>query len=133
MFINEILNEVYSYDELRTIVVVESDSSGKWDFQFTTAYKKGYKKHSNDKRVMENLDRLLKHITSYDRIPPIESYPPEYNVHPIKKDKRFTGSLWAHIKGQKIGLLFYVRINPETQKPTIELVHLGTHQEIGWS
>lgn len=133
MIINEILNQGYSYEELTTIALVESDSNSDWDFQYTTAYKKGYKKHSKDKRVMDNLNRLLGHITSYDKIPPIDSYPPEYNVHPIKQDKKFMGSLWAHIKGQKIGLLFYVRINPQTKKPTIELVHLGTHQEIGWS
>lgn len=133
MIINEVICEVYSYEDLTTVIFKEEKGGGKWDFQYTTAYKKGFKKHSRDKRVMDNLEKLIDHITSYDRVPPIESYPIEYNVHPIKKDKRFTGSMWAHIKGQKIGLLFYVRIDPNTNKPTIEFVHLGTHQEIGWS
>jgi mRNA-degrading endonuclease YafQ of YafQ-DinJ toxin-antitoxin module len=133
MIIAEILKEYYSYDELTQVILTETNVTDNWDFQFTTAYKKGYKKHSNDKRVMNNLDILINHIKSFDKIPPITSYPAEYNVHQIKEDKRFSGMLWGHLKGQKIGLLFDIMQDPKTKKLTLKLVHLGTHQEIGWS
>jgi hypothetical protein len=133
MIMSEILNEIYSYKDLTTVILVEENVNDNWDFQFTTAYKKGYNKHSNDYRVMENLNKLINHIKSFDKIPPITSYPPEYNVHLIKKDKRFSGSLWGHLKGQKIGILFDISQDPKTKKLILKLIHLGTHQEIGWS
>jgi len=118
----------YSQQELSEFTLMEA--AGDWQVQQSTAFKKGFKKHRNDKRTMQAFKDVMEFVQSYDRIPPLADYPIEFNAHPIKKDAKFIGTTWVHLKGQKLGLLFKVQVgNPNT----IQLIHLGTHQEIGWS
>jgi mRNA-degrading endonuclease YafQ of YafQ-DinJ toxin-antitoxin module len=118
----------YSQQELSEFTLMEA--AGDWQVQQSTAFKKGFKKHRNDKRTIQAFKDVMEFVQSYDRIPPMADYPIEFNAHPIKKDAKFAGTTWVHLKGQKLGLLFKVQVG----KPnTIQLIHLGTHQEIGWS
>ena len=119
----------YTTEELTTFYLLESVDN--WQVQQSTAFKRGFKKYRNDKRVMNSFKILMDHIKQYPRIPPMSEYPVEFNVHHIKRDSRFPGSIWAHLKGQQIGVLFY--IVREGQTNTVKLVHLGTHQDLGWS
>ena len=125
MKLSELTSEVYSTAELTSYHLLESNRG--WQITTSTAFKKGKKKYRNDRVVVGAMDELINFIIQHDGIPPIRDYPPHLNVHQIKSDKRFPGSLWAHLKGQKIGLLFYVKPN------LIQLVHIGTHQQLGWS
>lgn len=125
MLINEIITP-YTLKELTTYHLVESSED--WEISQTSAFKKGFRKHSRDTRVMQGYEAIMDFIKNSDKVPSIADYPPQYNVHQIRKDKRFErGSLWAHLKGQKIGLLFTV------EPGKIDLIHLGTHQELGWN
>jgi mRNA-degrading endonuclease YafQ of YafQ-DinJ toxin-antitoxin module len=118
----------YSQQELSEFTLMEA--AGDWQVQQSTAFKKGFKKHKNDKRTIQAFKDVMEFVQSYDRVPPMADYPIEFNAHPIKKDAKFVGTTWVHLKGQKLGLLFKVQVG----KPnTIQLIHLGTHQEIGWS
>jgi len=127
--LNEQTAQSYSSHELFEFDLMED--TGGWNVMQSTAFKKGFKKHRNDQRVMASLQQLLEFIKNHPREPQISTYPIEFNVHPIKQDKRFAGSLWSHIKGQKIGLLFKIDTTGSSNK--LYLIHLGTHQEIGWS
>jgi len=115
----------YTHAELTTLFL--SESNGQWNIEETKAFRKGLKKYSNDKTVMKAYKELKDFILSHDDVPPVRSYPPHLNIHQIKRDKRFVGSMWGHLKGQKIGILFYVRQN------SIAFVFIGTHQQLGWS
>jgi mRNA-degrading endonuclease YafQ of YafQ-DinJ toxin-antitoxin module len=115
----------YTFEELTTFELLEALED--WQVVQSSAFKKGLKKHSKDARVLEAFNSLLNFIKNYDRVPAIRDYPPEFYVHQIKQDKRFPNTLWAHLKGQKIGLLFSV------DPGVISLIHLGTHQEVGWN
>lgn len=117
----------YSNESLTTFELYESD--GGWTVQQTSAFKSGFKKHSKNPRVMKEFKKLLEFIKDHNQTPSIRSYPPELNVHQIKKDKRFENTLWGHLVGQLIGILFSV----DAETKTIKLIHIGTHQEIGWS
>ena len=125
MIINEVIFKPYTFEELTTFSLVESE--GDWQVSQSSAFKKGFKKYSKDGRVMEGFNDIMNFIKDHNSVPPIRDYPPQYNVHQIKQDKRFANTLWAHLKGQKIGLLFSVDLG------IIKLIHMGTHQELGWS
>lgn len=130
MILSELLDdviEIYEDVELFTFDFMENSQNG-WEFLASSAFKKGLKKHRNDKRVMKAFKELTDFVIQHNERPNIRDYPQEFNVHAIKHDPKFAGTLWSHLKGQVIGLLFSV----ENDK-TIKLIHLGTHQEIGWS
>ena len=125
MKITDLLLEIHTTADLTSFQICEAVDG--WKISESSAFKKGKKKYRNDKVVVSAMNELINFIIQYDDIPPIREYPHHLNVHQIKRDKRFPGSLWAHLKGQKIGLLFYVNPN------LIQLVYIGTHQQLGWS
>jgi mRNA-degrading endonuclease YafQ of YafQ-DinJ toxin-antitoxin module len=131
--LNQIVKE-YRVDELFTFEDVISEDMENlqpikneiWDVDYSNAFKKGLKKHSNNPRVTEELKQLESFILSNNRKAAIETYPPQFNVHVIKRDPKFAGSYSAHVMGKKIITLFYV----ENGKPnTLRWIFVGTHQE----
>lgn len=121
----ELIEDVYTYQDLTNFVFTES--LGDWNVMQSSAYRKGLKKHQNDKRVMSALHDLLTFIQSQDTSPPVAAYPHQFNVHTIRFGTQYTMPLWAHLKGQTIGLLF------DVEPGTIKLYGLGTHKEAGVS
>ena len=134
---NELIKRVveeYSLDDLFTFEDIISEDmedlqpfkNEKWYVDYSNAFKKGLKKHSKNLRVTEELKELEKFIVSNSRKVSQEEYPPQYNVHVIKRDPKFAGSYSAHVMGKKIITLFYVENgNPNT----LRWIFVGTHQE----
>ena len=120
MLINEILN-TYSIEDFTTVALTEA--VGDWTITHSTAYKRGYKKHSKDSRVVNSMNALIDFITSHEGVPPVRSYPIEFNVHMLRQNDWKPNALWAHIKGQQVGVGFYVTPG------LIELFCLGSHRE----
>lgn len=116
--------QIYTTDELHTYEVTES--VGDWKVLQSTAFKKGLKKYRHDKTVMNAFKELTDYIFSHHGVPPVRGYPPHLNIHQIKRDKRFYGALWGHLKGQSIGVMFYIKSGE------LRLVHMGTHSQLGW-
>lgn len=109
---NELIKRVveeYSLDDLFTFEDIISEDmedlqpfkNEKWDVDYSNAFKKGLKKHSKNPRVTEELKELEKFIVSNSRKVSQEEYPPQYNVHVIKRDPKFAGSYSAHVMGKK--------------------------------
>lgn len=128
------ITEEYSLDELFTFensITEDMENlqplkTEKWDVDYSNAFKKGVKKHINNPRVIEELKQLEQFIISQDKKPSHEIYPPQFNVHIIKRDPKFAGSYSAHLMGKKIITLFYVENgNPSS----LRWIFLGTHQE----
>ena len=94
-----------------------------WPVVQTRAFKKGYKKHKNNTRVLQELKKLLTFINEYEEVPKIDEYPPELRVHQITSDAKYPNTMWAHLQGQKIGVAFCLKDGK------VRLLHLGTHQE----
>lgn len=84
----------------------------------TSAYKRGYKKHKNDKRVMGPLKELLKHLI-YNK-----DVPNEFNDHMLSNGE-LKGLRTAHIKGQQVVILY------QLTDDSLKLLGLGSHHEIG--
>ena len=122
MLINEIFSG-YTVNEWTTVTLVESD--GEWSTTQTTAYKKGLKIYSKNAAVMNSLIELLNFIKQHRMPPAIDSYPPKFNVHMIPKHKYYSRELWAHLRGQSIGLMFSV------EPGVINLRCIGTHDDCG--
>ena len=124
MLINEIILEEYSAADYETIELFESAEH--WRMTNTRAFKKGWKKYKNELRVVDSLNHLMGFIKKHKQIPAMKDYPPEYNVHILKRMKSgLQGTYWAHLKGQNIGLLF------DIEHGELHLIHIGTHQTIG--
>jgi len=79
-------------------------------------FKKGFKKHRNDKVVMDSLKDMLDHI-KFNRIPPAE-----YNAHQLKA--RMKGYWDAHLKGSQVLLLYQILDDK------LVLAGLGSHKEL---
>ena len=120
------LNELDTYDfehffdfENQTLF----EDSEQWTVRQSSNFKKGYKKHIRDPRVKEALTEILQGLKRGKH--PME-LDPRFNVHPIRsKGNPWRGYYDAHLKGQKIILLFYW----DKDDKRIDLAHLGTHQE----
>jgi len=124
MNINEI--QCYTHVDLTTFTLLEAAKD--WNVLQSSAFKKGMKKYRNDKTVMKAYKEVIGFILDHDgAVPPVRSYPPHLNVHQIKRHATEAGSMWAHLKGQKIGLMFYVTPNE------VRAIHIGTHQKVGMS
>lgn len=121
----------YQMVDFTTFYLVESTTD--WEILESSAFKKGKKKYSNDKRVMNALSNLTRFITSNDKTPAIVNFPPEFYVHYIKEGGIAQGGFSAHLKGQKIIVIFFLENKKnENSKNQIKFVHLGTHQDVGW-
>ncbi|MCK4518266.1 hypothetical protein KAT92_05815 [Candidatus Babeliales bacterium] len=120
MNIDEI--QTYSHADLTTFTLLED--AGNWRVVQSSAFKKGMKKHRNNKVVVAAFKEIMNFIKSHDGVPPVRSYPPHLNVHHIKRHATHAGSMWAHLQGQKIGLMFYVDPNE------VKLIHIGSHQQV---
>jgi mRNA-degrading endonuclease YafQ of YafQ-DinJ toxin-antitoxin module len=127
--------EEYSEKELFTFTLVESAVDGNplqtehWRVEYSNAFKKGLKKHANNPKVTQALSRLEQFIITNPQHPAIETYPPDLNVHPIKRDNVFAGAFSAHLVGRKIITLFRVEREEKTGKSILKFLHVGTHQE----
>lgn len=125
----------YSKKELFTFTLVESAVDGNplqtdhWRVEYSNAFKKGLKKHANNPKVTQALSRLEQFIITNPQHPAIETYPPDLNVHPIKRDNVFAGAFSAHLVGRKIITLFRVERDEKTGKSILKFLHVGTHQE----
>jgi mRNA-degrading endonuclease YafQ of YafQ-DinJ toxin-antitoxin module len=111
---------VESINEFGIVEAVE------WKIVKSSAFKKGDKKHRNNKRYTTSFDTLMGFIQSQTQAP--QSYPTEFNVHPIGKHKVYPkGILDAHLVGQQIVLLFDV----DYTSNIIKLYNTGSHREVG--
>lgn len=110
------------------IVSLVSNPPDNWQIQTTNNFNKSFKKYKKDDRVLQGILDLLQFIVSNDGVPDPRNYPIQLNVHQIKYGiaEPYRNSLWAHLKGQKIGILFRV------ENHTVTLLNLGTHQDFGW-
>jgi len=121
----DIFESIYTYEDLTTFEL--SEALGDWKVMQSNAYRKGLKKHQNDRRVMSSLQDLLTFIQDYNSPPPVSSYPHQFNVHTIRFGTQYNMPLWSHLKGQTLGLLF------DVEPGVIKLYGLGTHKEAGVS
>jgi len=109
-------------------IITDLVEAGGWTIGRTKAFKRGLKKYGNDQRVMTALKQIETFVTSHNQMPMTNSFPAELYVHRIRADDRFPkDTLWAHLKGQKIGLIFSMQKNMQ-----LNLIALGTHQDMGW-
>jgi mRNA-degrading endonuclease YafQ of YafQ-DinJ toxin-antitoxin module len=128
MSIVQSLLEYHSTDPFEIIEWSLLEDS-QWSVGETKAYRKGMNKYQNDKRVMTALRGLIQFVVSQSRQPRISDYPPELYVHAVGPDRRLPkGTLWCHLRGQKIGLAFQVNY----EEKMLELLGLGTHEDMGW-
>lgn len=127
MLISEITQ--YTTEELTAFTLTEAAED--WVISQSNAFKKGLKKYKNDKRVMDSFKDVMNIIKSHDAKPRLEDFPPEYNAHAINVARKdLQGTTSVHLKGQKIIMLF--RMENAEPKNIIELIHMGTHQDVGW-
>lgn len=109
-------------------VVYLHEAAGGWSVGESRAFRKAKKRYAGDQRIMGALNALISFIQKHPNPPPLQSYPPELSVRMIRQDKRFgDNAFWAHLKGQKIGVLFTV------EQGQINFLFMGTQQDIGWS
>lgn len=101
-----------------------------WTVYQSNAYKKGMKpkKYGNNPKVVKGIKAIIDFIKSHEGAPGVRDYPHQYNVHMIKKDKMYANTMWAHLDGQKLGVIFSV----DADKKGIYLINVGTHQDMGW-
>lgn len=95
-----------------------------WSVGETKTYRKGMGKYQADKRIMKALSDLIQFVTNQPKQPPLEQYPNELNVHPLRSYPN--GTLWAHLKSQHVGVVF----KPNYQTKELELLNLCTHDKI---
>lgn len=126
MQIREILDLIDDLFDDQIFEIMEDADVGNWKVLASNAYKKGLKKYEKDQKVRENLDRLLKFIGEHDTPPQLESYPPDLNIHFIRRAKTFNNGLWGHLKGQNIGIAFSLDNNSKELK----LINLGSHRRV---
>lgn len=132
---------IYSYQDLYTFEntrIFEQQDSGKWQINYSNAFNRGWKKHKRNLKITAPYDELIKFIVSNPGIPKIEEYPPKFKAHRIHSNNRsFTpNTIQAHLMGSKIILMFEViPANPDDPNSlnTLNLLHIGTHQEVGQS
>jgi mRNA-degrading endonuclease YafQ of YafQ-DinJ toxin-antitoxin module len=98
------------------------EGKDEWTVRQSSNFKKGYKKHIRDKRVAEGLTEILSALKEGTH--PMQ-LPAKYNVHPLKSKGPWGGYYDAHLKGQKILLIFAW----DKDDKRIDLAHLGTHEE----
>lgn len=110
------------------LVGLVNNPPGAWQIQTTNNFNRSFKKYKKDDRVLQGILDLLQFIVQGDAVPHPKNYPIQLNVHQIKYGiaEPYRNSLWAHLKGQKIGILFRV------ENSTVTLLNLGTHQDFGW-
>jgi hypothetical protein len=113
--------EYITESDYTTIALREQD--GNWIITQTNAYKKGLKKYKNNTKVMNSLKKLLDFIKQHDNVPPINTYPPEMNIHFLKIHPNYERPLWGHLQGTRIGLVF------DVQPGEINLLCIGTHPD----
>jgi mRNA-degrading endonuclease YafQ of YafQ-DinJ toxin-antitoxin module len=123
MSIVESLLEYHSIGPLEIIEWTLLEDSG-WSMGETKSYRKGMNKYQSDGRVMKALQDLLQFVMNQPKMPSLDQYPHESNVHPLRSYPK--GTLWAHLKGQHIGVVF----RPNYQDKQIELLNLCTHDQI---
>lgn len=101
-----------------------------WTVYESNAFKKGMKpkKYGNNKKVVKGIADIVSFIKGHDTAPSVREYPHQYNVHAITKDNVYAGTMWCHLDGQKIGMIFSV----DAAKKGIYLINVGTHQDMGW-
>lgn len=126
MQIREILDLIDELFDDQIFEIMEDAEVGNWKVLASKAYNKGLKKYQNDQKVMENLDRLLKFISEHDTPPPINSYPPDLNIHVIKVAKTFKNALWGHLKGQNVGIAFSL----DNDSKELKLINMGGHKKV---
>jgi hypothetical protein len=113
--------ETNSVADYTTFVLVEQ--KGNWTVSQTNAYRKGLKKYKNNVKVISSLEKLLDFIQQHDGVPPLDSYPPEMNIHFLKVHPNYERPLWGHLQGRKIGIVFDVKLGE------INLLCIGTHPD----
>jgi mRNA interferase YafQ len=94
-----------------------SESEIKRSFTQNSVYKKGYKKHKHNRKMIEALKSFLKSLKNSEEIDR------RFNDHPLHgklKDYRS-----AHLVGQSIVILYKIDGN------IVNLLGLGSHSDIG--
>lgn len=123
MRLEEIIQENYPESGFFDFTPILNEDESGWTVYQSSNFKKGWKKHKNDKRVSSALYDLIDQLKNGTHP---KDLPPQYNAHRLKKvDPNWSGYWDAHLKGQKIILIF----DWDPDNKTIKLAHLGTHQE----
>jgi mRNA-degrading endonuclease YafQ of YafQ-DinJ toxin-antitoxin module len=123
------INDLFTFDttylgeDLNNLKPYETEN---WDIDYSNAFKKGVKKYRNNPKVLKELKELERWITSHSEKPEKSTFPPQYNVHIIKTDPKFSGAYDAHIIGSKIITLFFIETDSEKLK--LRWIYLGTHE-----
>ena len=126
---------VYTREDFETFEswdLFEAESD--WEVSRSRAFKTGFKKHRNNRKIMNEFNNLIDFIKSHNSVPAIESYPPQYNAHRIHSNNRShsPNTFQFHLMGTKIILMAEIVPAPQDKgKNRINLIHLGTHQEAG--
>jgi mRNA-degrading endonuclease YafQ of YafQ-DinJ toxin-antitoxin module len=136
---------VYTYEELHTLspcYIFEAENkdiaggNSSWDINQSNAFNKGWKKHRKDSRIVAAFEELTSFILSHSTVPGDKAYPPQFKAHRIHANNRSfsPNTFQAHLKGSKIILMFEViPAKKDNKKHTLNLLHIGTHQEVGQS
>jgi hypothetical protein len=110
------------------------EAESDWEVSRSRAFRTGFKKHRNNKKIMDEFNKLIDFIKSHNTIPALDSYPIEYNAHRLHASNRVhsPSTIQFHLLGTKIILI--AEVLPAADKKSknhIKLIHLGTHQEAG--
>lgn len=113
---------------------IDAKSNKNWEINQSNAFGRGWKKHKKNSKIVASFEELVNFIISHDTIPNEKSYPPHLKSHRIHANNRsHSPNLFqAHLSGTKIILQFEVIPAPEqSSKNKLNLVHIGTHREVG--
>lgn len=106
------------FNLIKMLVEVKRNLSEPLIITRNSKYKRGFKKHKNDKRVTESLKVLLKYLMFNKEVPN------EFNDHALSGGN-LKGIRSAHIKGQQVIILYRI------SDSKLDLLGLGSHTELG--
>lgn len=106
------------YDLIKSVFKLSYIVESVKEFYSTSAYKRGFKKHKHNKKLISNLKIFLSNLKNS------KPQPIEYNDHALSNGV-LKGKRTAHLQGQQIVILY------EIDKDSIKLLGLGSHTEVG--
>ena len=106
------------FELIKSIILEQMDTIKLKSFTQTSTYKRGFKKHKHNSKLMKSLKRFMSLLKNSEKIPN------EFNDHLLTKGV-LKGKRTAHLQGQQIVILY------EVHKDMIKLLGLGSHTEIG--
>lgn len=114
-------------ENLNQLIDIFQNGRNGWIVDPESKFRKNFKVYARDKQITTALLKLVSFVVSHpsNHKPSSHDYPVDLYAHNIVKGPH-NGKVWAHLKGQKIGLMFNVDAG------TLSLIDIGTHQDFGW-